>query len=90
MIWQQAWLWAVLGVVLAGLEMLAPGFYLLGLAIGALIVAALVWFGLLGASLPWMIFVMAAGALVAWFALRRWAGVYRDNPKVWDRDINDN
>jgi len=89
MIWQQAWLWAVLGVVLAGLEMLAPGFYLLGLAIGAIIVALLVWVGLLGASLPWMLFVMAAGALGAWLALRRWAGVYRDTPKIYDHDIND-
>ena len=90
MIWQQAWFWAALGVALAGLEMLAPGFYLLGLACGALIVAALVWVGVLGASLPWMIFAMAAGALVAWLALRRLVGVRGGQKKVWDRDINDN
>lgn len=90
MIWQQAWVWAVAGVVLAAAEMLAPGFYLLGLACGSLIVAALVWVGLMGASLPWMIFVMAAGALASWLALRRWAGVRNNDPKVWDRDINDN
>lgn len=90
MIWQQAWLWAVLGVVLAAAEMLAPGFYLLGLACGALIVALLVWVGLLGASLPWMLFVMALAALISWLALRRWAGVRSGQPKIWDRDINDN
>ena len=90
MIWQQAWLWAVLAVVLAGLEMLAPGFYLLGLACGALAVAFLVWVGVLGASLPWMVFVMAAGALASWLALRRWVGVRAGQAKIWDRDINDN
>lgn len=90
MIWQQAWLWAVLGVVLAGLEMLAPGFYLLGLACGALIVALLTWVGVLGASLPWMIFVAAVAALISWLALRRWAGVRGGQPKVWDHDINEN
>ncbi len=90
MIWQQAWFWAAAGVVLAALEMVTPGFYLLGLGFGALIVALLVWIGLLGASLPWMIFVMAVGALVSWLALRRWAGIWRNEPKIWDRDINDN
>ena len=90
MIWQQAWVWAVAGVFLAALEMLAPGFYLLGLACGSLIVAGLVWVGVLGGSLPWMIFVAAAGALAAWLALRRWAGIWRGEPKIWDRDINDN
>jgi hypothetical protein len=53
-------------------------------------VAALVWVGVLGASLPWMIFAMAAGALVAWLALRRLVGVRGGQKKVWDRDINDN
>ncbi|WP_372840159.1 NfeD family protein [Phaeovulum sp.] len=89
MIWQQAWFWAAAGVVLAALEMVTPGFYLLGLGFGALVVALLVWIGLLGASLPWMIFVMALGALAAWLALRRWAGVWRNEPKIWDRDINE-
>jgi len=90
MIWQEAWVWAVLGVVLAAAEMLIPGFYLLGLACGALIVAALVWIGVLGTSLPWMLLVMAAGALLAWLALRRWAGVWHAQSKIWHRDINDN
>lgn len=89
MIWQQAWVWVAGGVVLGALEMLVPGFFLLGFAIGAVLVGALVWLGWLGASLPAMIFVLALTALGAWLGLRRAAGVRQGQSKLWHTDINE-
>ncbi|MBK5946528.1 hypothetical protein CCR83_08825 [Rhodobacter veldkampii DSM 11550] len=89
MIWQQAWVWVVAGVALAGAEMIAPGFYLLGLAAGALIVAGLLWLGLLGGSLAPMLLVAAVGALATWALLRRLVGVRKGQIRLWDRDINE-
>lgn len=90
MIWQQAWVWVAAGVILAALEMVLPGFYLLGLAFGAILVGGLIWLGVLGASLPGMVLVAALGALAAWFLLRQLVGVRPGQVKFWDRDINDN
>ncbi|MDD8023000.1 MAG: hypothetical protein PHX82_07835 [Paracoccaceae bacterium] len=90
MIWQQAWVWVAGGVTLAALEMLAPGFYLLGLAAGAILVGVLVWLGLLGASLSPMLLVMAVAAVPVWFLARRPVGVRAGQVKRWDRDINEN
>ena len=36
-LWQEWWVWGVAGVVLAILEVMIPGFILLGFAIGALL-----------------------------------------------------
>jgi membrane protein implicated in regulation of membrane protease activity len=90
MIWQQAWVWGAGGLVLAALEMMAPGFYLLGLAAGALLVGLLLWLGVLGGSLPVMLVVAAVGALVTWLALRQIVGVQPGQARRWDKDINEN
>lgn len=90
MLWEQAWVWIVAGVVLGALEMLLPGFYLLGLAIGAVLVGLLIWAGVLGANLPLMLLVGAVAAALAWWQLRRFVGVREGQIKFWDRDINDN
>lgn len=90
MLWEQAWVWIVAGVVLGALEMLLPGFYLLGLAIGAVLVGLLIWAGVLGANLPLMLLVGAVAAALAWWLLRRFVGVREGQIKFWDRDINDN
>lgn len=87
--WREPWLWMVLGVGLALAEMLLPGFYLLGFAVGAVATGALIWAGLL-TSLPAMLCALAALSVAAWLALRRIAGVRRGQRKVWHRDINDN
>lgn len=90
MLWQQPWVWVAGGVVLAALEMLAPGFYLLGLAAGALLVGMLVWLGVMGTSLPVMVLVMAVTAVPVWLIARRVVGVRAGQVKHWDRDINEN
>ncbi len=90
MLWQQPWVWVAGGVALAALEMLAPGFYLLGLAAGALLVGVLVWVGVMGTSLPVMVLVMAVTAVPVWLIARRLVGVRAGQVKRWDRDINEN
>ena len=90
MIWQHAWVWITAGLVLAALEMVLPGFYLLGLAVGALFVGLLVWAGVLGASLPIMVLVAAVAAALAWWMMRSLVGVRKGQTRYWDRDINEN
>lgn len=88
--WQEWWIWMVAGAVLAILEVLIPGFILLGFAIGAGLTGLLLWLDVLGGSLGILLLVCGFASLIAWLALRRLVGVRRGQVKVWDRDINDN
>lgn len=90
MLWSAWWVWMIAGAILAILEIVIPGFILLGFAIGAAIVGILLWIGLLGGSLAMLLLVFAVASLVAWLALRKIVGVRHGQVKVWDRDINDN
>lgn len=69
------WLWLTLGLVLAALEMLVPGVYLIWLA-GAALVVGLVTLGMatIGATLPIAVQVIGfvALALIFVFTARRW------------------
>ncbi len=65
-----AWLWVTLGLVLAGLEMLVPGVYLIWLAAAALATGVLT--GLLDLSLPAQIVDFVFLSLIAVFSARRW------------------
>ncbi len=89
MLWQQWWVWMIAGAVLGILEVVIPGFILLGFAIGAGLTGLLLWAGVLGGSLAVLLLVFAVASLVAWLALRKVVGVRRGQVKVWDRDIND-
>jgi membrane protein implicated in regulation of membrane protease activity len=89
-LWQEWWIWMIAGAVLAILEVLIPGFILLGFAIGAGLTGVLLWFGVLGGSLGLLLLVFGVASLIAWLALHRLVGVRRGQVKVWDRDINDN
>ncbi|MFB2531708.1 NfeD family protein [Paracoccus sp. p4-l81] len=89
MIWQSPWAWAVAALVLAGLEIILPGWILLGFAIGAGVVAALIGTGVLGAGLPMALVAFGLASLVAWWLLRRSMGA-RGEARIWHRDINDN
>lgn len=89
-LWQEWWVWMIAGAVLAILEVLLPGFILLGFALGAALTGALLWFGVLGGSLGLLLLVFGIASLVAWLALRRLVGVRRGQVTVWNRDINDN
>lgn len=88
--WQQPWVWVVAAAVLGGAEMLLPGFFLLGFAAGALLVAGLLGLGWLGGSLPALILVMTVAAVGVWLIARKLAGVRPGQTRIWDRDINEN
>ena len=93
--WAAWWIWGAAAVVLAIGEVLLPSFVLLGFALDAAVVAALLLFGgplsvWLAASLPLLLLIFAVVSLLCWLALRRWVGVYRGQVKQFDHDINDN
>jgi len=90
MLWQEAWVWIVGGIVLAVLEVIIPGYVLLGFAIGAVITGGLIAIGVLGGSLPVLILVAALVSLVAWISLRKIFGLRKGQVKIWEDDINDN
>jgi membrane protein implicated in regulation of membrane protease activity len=69
------WVWIVIGLVLAALEMLVPGVYLIWLAVAALVTGALT-FGL-GLGLPAQVIVFVSLALISAFSARRFL---RDSP----------
>ncbi|MCB2130690.1 MAG: hypothetical protein KDE03_16895 [Rhodobacteraceae bacterium] len=89
MLWQNWWVWMIIGAVLGVLEVVLPGFILLGFAVGAGLTGALLWLGLLGQSFPVLLLVFAVGSLLAWLLLRRVVGVRHGQVKVWHHDIND-
>lgn len=89
MFWAEWWVWMIAGAVLAILEIMIPGFILLGFAVGATLTGLLLWLGVLGGSLATLVLVFAVASLIAWLVLRKVVGVRRGQVKVWDRDIND-
>lgn len=94
MMWNLWWIWLAAGVVLAILEVLIPGFILLGFAIGAAVVGILFAIGgpigaWLSGSLPLTLLVFAVVSLIAWIILRRVVGVQKNQTKIWEQDIND-
>jgi len=90
MLWQEWWVWVVGGVALGVFEVIAPGYIMLGFAIGAIVTGVLIAIGLLGGSLPVLILVMAVVSLIAWYGMRKFFGIRRWQVKIWDRDINEN
>lgn len=90
MIWSNGWLWMVAALVLAFLELLLPGFFLLGIAGAVAIMGALLLLGLWPAGLPAALVVTAILSGVIWALLRRFVGVRDGQVRIWDRDINDN
>jgi membrane protein implicated in regulation of membrane protease activity len=62
-LWQEWWVWMLAGAVLAILEVLLPGFILLGFAIGAALTGALLWLGVIGGSLGTLLLVIFVVAL---------------------------
>ncbi len=88
MLWHVWWVWAAAGIGLAILEVLAPGYIFLGFAIGALIVAALLFAGLT-VSLPWLLVILGAVALISWLVLRQIFGIRKGQVKVIRHDINE-
>ncbi len=87
--WQEWWVWIVAGIVLAVLEVVAPGYILLGFAIGVAATGLLIAAGILGGSLPVLLLVAAVISLTTWLVLRKVFGLRRGQVKIWDKDIND-
>ncbi len=69
------WIWVAFGLVLAALEMLVPGVYLIWLAVAA-IVTGLLTFGL-DLGLPSQVVIFVSLSLIAVFSARRFL---RDQP----------
>ena len=89
MIWLNGWLWLIAALVLAALELFAPGWVFMGLAASVGFMGVLLLTGLWGAGLPLTLVVTAALSGVVWLILRRVAGIRRGQVRIWDRDIND-
>lgn len=82
------WMWAAAALVFAILEVLLPGYILLGFAAGAAGVAILLG---IGAALPIsaLLLVFAVVSLAAWIAMRKVFGLRGGSVKTFDHDIND-
>lgn len=88
-LWREPWAWVVLAAILAVLEVILPGFILLGFAIGAAIMAVVLWIGAMGGSFANLVLVYAVISLVSWVVLRRVLGVQRGQVKIITSDINE-
>ena len=89
------WVWALAGLVLAILEVVAPTYILLGFAIGAGIVSLGLLTGLLGGMAAtayggaWLIVTFAILSLIAWLVLRAVFGKPGGTVQTFEKDIND-
>ena len=88
-IWSTWWLWAAAALLLAIIEVLAPGFVFLGFAIGAAAVALILLNTGISVSFPMLLLIFAALSLVAWLVLRRVFARPQGQVKTFDHDIND-
>lgn len=83
---EPCWQWLILGALLGAAEIIMPGFFLMWLAIAALITGALAF--LLPISVSTQIVVFAALAIAAVYAGRRYMlanPIISDDPKLNDR-----
>lgn len=85
--WGASWLWFAIALVLGILEMVLPGFILLGFAIGAGVVGLVLLTGI-SVGLPMLLLVFAAVSLAAWLGLRRMFRLKTGQVKTFDHDIN--
>lgn len=93
-LWNQYWVWLALGLALGIMEILVPGYILLGFALAAAAMGVLFASGVGPAnammdSLPVTLSVYGGVSLVIWLALRHYFGRRDGQVKVWDKDIND-
>lgn len=88
-IWSIWWLWAAAALLLAIIEVLAPGFVFLGFAIGAAAVSLILLNTGLSLGFPILLLIFAALSLVAWLILRRVFARPQGQVKTFDHDIND-
>jgi len=87
-LWSLWWVWLSAALVLAILEVLAPGFIFLGFAGGAAIVGLLLLTPL-SPGLPLLLTLFAVLSLLSWLALRRYFRAPGGNTRMVHKDIND-
>ncbi|KGJ04369.1 NfeD-like C-terminal, partner-binding [Paracoccus halophilus] len=90
MIWANGWIWVILALILAALELAMPGWFFLGFALAVLLMGGALLLGLWPAGLPMALVATAVLTGLIWLALRRIFGTNKGEMKVWTRDINDN
>lgn len=95
MIWTEYWFWLAAALIMGILEILAPGYILLGFAISAGIMGGFLYTdgalaGYLAGSFPISLVVFAVLALIIWLILRKVFGIRKGQVKIWETDINDN
>lgn len=87
------WFWFAAALILGFVEMLAPGYIFLGIAIGAGLVGGLLLVtpAELGwtQSVPILCLIFAVLSLISWLALRRIFGLRTGQVKTFDHDINE-
>ncbi|WP_127112339.1 NfeD family protein [Shimia sediminis] len=83
------WVWLAGALVLAILEVLAPGFVFLGFAVAAAIVGLMLLGPAALLSVPVLLLLFAALSLVTWLLLRRFFALPKGQVKTFHHDIND-
>lgn len=83
------WIWVAGCFVIGIVEILVPGYVFLGFAAGSLAVGLLLGAGLIGFGLPGQLALFAVISLISWFGLQRLFPRQRGEVKRWTRDIND-
>lgn len=94
-LWNQYWVWFTLALALGVLEIVMPGYILLGFALAAAAIGVVFLVGVGPAetmmqSLPITLSVFGAASLIVWLGLRHYFGRRDGQVKVWDKDINEN
>lgn len=87
-LWSVWWVWLSAALLLAILEVLAPGFIFLGFAISATAVSVLLLLPL-EIGLPALLAVFAVLSLIAWILLRHFFRRPGGNSRVIHKDVND-
>lgn len=89
------WLWALAGVALAILEVMAPTYILLGFALGAGVVSLGLITGVLDGvvassyGVAWLFVVFSVCSLIAWLGLRAAFGKPGGSAQTFEKDVND-
>jgi inner membrane protein len=87
-LFQAWWLWIGFGLILGILEILLPGFILLGFGLGAVLTGLVILSGII-MTLPNTLLVFAIFSLGAWLLLKKVFRTKYGSAKTFDHDIND-
>ncbi|MBO9452804.1 hypothetical protein J7426_21230 [Tropicibacter sp. R16_0] len=87
-LWSVWWVWMAAALLLAIIEVLAPGFIFLGFAIGAAVTGLLLLILPITWTLPVLALIFAALSLAAWLILRRSFALRTGQVKHFEDDIN--